>query len=649
MIKITLPDNSIREYESAVTGLEIAQSISSRLAKDVLAVSVNGEVWDLNRPVNQDSAIKLFTWDDREGKDTFWHSSAHLMAEAIEFFYPGTKFGIGPTVDTGFYYDVDLPEGRQLTDKDLAQIEKKMIDLAREKNDIVRSNISKDDAMKMFTEKDDELKQELISELEDGTITLYHQGNFTDLCRGPHLPNTSYIKAVKLTSIAGAYWRGNEKNKMLTRVYGVTFPKQKLLDEYLVMLEEAKKRDHRKIGKEMELFTFSQKVGQGLPLWLPKGTQLRLQLEDFLKKVQKKFGYQQVMTPHIGDVALYKTSGHFQKYGADSFQTIKTPAEGEEYMLKPMNCPHHCEIFASKPHSYKDLPVRYAEFGTVYRYEQSGELHGLTRVRGFTQDDAHLFCRPDQLKDEFKKVIDIVFIIFNSLGLNNYTAQISLRDPNNPDKYIGSAENWDKAEAAIIEACAEKGLETVTELGEAAFYGPKLDFMVRDALGRSWQLGTIQVDYNLPERFELEYIGADDKRHRPIMIHRAPFGSMERFVAVLIEHTAGKFPLWLTPDQVVVLPISEKYNDYAQKVSDFLNNSDIRSLIDDRNEKIGRKIRDNELKRIPYLLIVGEKEAETGQVSVRKQGEGDKGNMSMEEFAQFLSDEVKEQLSAFYN
>ncbi len=649
MIKITLPDNSVRDYESGVTGLEIANSISSRLAKDVLAVSVNGEVWDLNRPINQDSAIKLYTWDDRQGKETFWHSSAHLMAEAIEFFYPGTKFGIGPTVDTGFYYDVDLPEGKQLTEKELAQIEKKMIDLAREKNDIVRSSISKDEAMKMFTEKNDELKQELISELQDGTITLYNQGNFTDLCRGPHLPNTSYVKAVKLTSIAGAYWRGDEKNKMLTRVYGVTFPKQKMLDEYLVLLEEAKKRDHRKIGKEMELFTFSQKVGQGLPLWLPKGTQLRLQLEDFLKKVQKKFGYQQVMTPHIGDVALYKTSGHFQKYGADSFQTIKTPAEGEEYMLKPMNCPHHCEIYASKPHSYKDLPIRFAEFGTVYRYEQSGELHGLTRVRGFTQDDAHLFCRPDQLKDEFKKVIDIVFIIFNSLGLDNYTAQISLRDPNNPEKYIGSAENWDKAEAAIIEACAEKGLETVTELGEAAFYGPKLDFMVKDALGRSWQLGTIQVDYNLPERFELEYIGADDKRHRPIMIHRAPFGSMERFVAVLIEHTAGKFPLWLTPDQVVVLPISEKYNDYAQKVSDFLNNSDIRSLIDDRNEKIGRKIRDNELKRIPYLLVVGEKEAETGCVSVRKQGEGDKGSMTMEEFAQFLNDEVKEQLSAFYN
>lgn len=649
MIKITLPDNSVRELESGATGLDIANAISSRLAKDVLAVSVNGEVWDLNRPIKQDSAIKLYTWDDREGKETFWHSSAHLMAEAIEFFYPGTKFGIGPTVDMGFYYDIDLPEGKQLTEKDLLDIEKKMLELSREKTDIVRSDISKSDALAMFSGKNDELKLELISELADGTITLYNQGNFTDLCRGPHLPNTSYIKAVKLTSIAGAYWRGNEKNKMLTRVYGVTFPKQKMLEEYLILLEEAKKRDHRKIGKEMELFTFSQKVGQGLPLWLPKGTQLRLQLEDFLKKVQKKFGYMQVMTPHIGDVALYKTSGHFQKYGADSFQTIKTPAEGEEYMLKPMNCPHHCEIFASKPHSYKDLPVRLAEFGTVYRYEQSGELHGLTRVRGFTQDDAHLFCRPDQLKDEFKKVIDIVFIIFKSLGLDNYTAQISLRDPNKPEKYIGSPENWEKAETAIIEACAEKGLETVTELGEAAFYGPKLDFMVKDALGRSWQLGTIQVDYNLPERFELEYIGADDKRHRPIMIHRAPFGSMERFVAVLIEHTAGKFPLWLTPDQVVVLPISEKYNDYAQKISDFLNNSDIRSLIDDRNEKIGRKIRDNELKRIPYLLIVGEKEAETGCVSVRKQGEGDKGNMTMEEFAQFLNEEVKEQLSAFYN
>ncbi|MDD4189702.1 MAG: threonine--tRNA ligase [Mangrovibacterium sp.] len=648
MIKITLPDNSIREFEAGVTGLGIANAISNRLAKDVLAISVNGEVWDLNRPIKSDARIRLFTWEDREGKETFWHSSAHLMAEAIEFFYPGTKFGIGPTVDTGFYYDIDLPEGTQLTEKDLEKIEKKMLELARGKNEIVRSEISKADAMALFNQKQDPLKQELISELEDGTITLYHQGGFTDLCRGPHLPDTGSIKAVKLTSIAGAYWRGNEKNRMLTRVYGVTFPKQKMLEEYLVLLEEAKKRDHRKIGKEMELFTFSAKVGQGLPLWLPKGTQLRLLLEDFLKKVQRKFGYEQVMTPHIGNVELYKTSGHFQKYGADSFQTIKTPEEGEEYMLKPMNCPHHCEIYASKPHSYKDLPVRMAEFGTVYRYEQSGELHGLTRVRGFTQDDAHIYCRPDQLKDEFKKVIDIVFIIFNTLGLKDYTAQISLRDPEKPEKYIGTTENWEKAEAAIIEAAAEKGLQTTTVLGEAAFYGPKLDFMVKDALGRSWQLGTIQVDYNLPERFGLEYIGTDDKRHRPVMIHRAPFGSMERFVAVLIEHTAGKFPLWLTPDQVVVLPISEKYNEYAQNVSDFLNNSDIRSLVDGRNEKVGRKIRDNELKRIPYLLIVGEKETETGQVSVRRQGEGDQGIMTMKDFADFVKKEVKEQLSGFY-
>ncbi|MFV0289332.1 MAG: threonine--tRNA ligase [Mangrovibacterium sp.] len=649
MINITFPDGSIREYESGITGFEIAQSLSGQLAKEVLAISVDGQVWDLNRGITHDVQIKLHKWDDREGQETFWHTSAHLMAEAIEFLYPGTKFGIGPTVETGFYYDIELPNETQLAEKDLAQIEKKMIELARLSNNIVRSDISKAEAVKMFAEKNDEYKTELISELEDGTITLYNQGGFTDLCRGPHLPNTSFIKAVKLTSIAGAYWRGNEKNKMLTRVYGVTFPKQKMLDEYLLLLEEAKKRDHRKIGKEMELFTFSPKVGMGLPLWLPKGTQLRLQLEDFLKKVQRKFDYKQVMTPHIGNVELYKTSGHFQKYGADSFQPIRTPQEGEEYMLKPMNCPHHCEIFASKPHSYKDLPVRLAEFGTVYRYEQSGELHGLTRVRGFTQDDAHLFCRADQLKDEFKKVIDIVFIIFNSLGLNNYTAQISLRDPNKPEKYIGSAENWDKAEAAIIEACEEKGLNTITELGEAAFYGPKLDFMVKDALGRSWQLGTIQVDYNLPERFDLKYIGADDKPHRPVMIHRAPFGSMERFVAVLIEHTAGKFPLWLTPEQCVVLPISEKFNDYAEKVSNILNNSDIRTQVDDRNEKIGRKIRDNELKRIPYLLIVGEKEAESGEISVRKQGEGDAGTMTIEGFAQHLNDEIKEQLSAFYN
>ncbi len=648
MIKITLPDNSIREFEAGVTGLDIANAISNRLAKDVLAISVNGEVWDLNRPIKSDANIRLFTWDDREGKETFWHSSAHLMAEAIEFFYTGSKLVIGPTIDTGFYYHIDLPEGIQLTEKDLEKIEKKMLELSRERNEIIRSEISKADALEMFSQKQDPLKLELISELADGTITLYNQGNFTDLCRGPHLPNTGYMKAVKLTSIAGAYWRGNEKNKMLTRVYGVTFPKQKMLEDYLILMEEAKKRDHRKIGKEMELFTFSQKVGQGLPLWLPKGTQLRLQLEDFLKKVQRKFGYEQVMTPHIGNTELYRTSGHLAKYGADSFQIIKTPEEGEEYMLKPMNCPHHIEIYASKPRSYKDLPVRMAEFGTVYRYEQSGELHGLTRVRGFTQDDAHLFCRQDQIKDEFKKVIDIVFIIFNAMGLKDYTAQISLRDPQKPEKYIGSVENWEKAEAAIIEAAGEKGLKTVTVLGEAAFYGPKLDFMVKDALGRSWQLGTIQVDYNLPERFELEYIGADDKRHRPVMIHRAPFGSMERFVAVLIEHTAGKFPLWLAPDQAVILPISEKYNEYAQNISEFLNNSDIRSLIDGRNEKIGRKIRDNELKRIPYLLIVGEKEAEAGQVSVRKQGEGDKGTMTIEEFADFIKNEIKEQLSGFY-
>ncbi len=649
MVKITLPDNSVKEYPSPVTGMEIAESISPRLAKEVLSVSVNGEIWDLSRKIAENAKVKLHTWDDREGKEAFWHSSAHLMAEAIEYFYPGTKFGIGPAVDTGFYYDIALPGGQQLTEKDLEKVEKKMVELAREKNDIVRQEISKKDAMEIFTEKDDELKQELISELEDGTITLYNQGNFTDLCRGPHLPNTGYIKAIKLTSIAGAYWRGNEKNQMLTRVYGVTFPKQKMLDEYLVMLEEAKKRDHRKIGKEMELFTFSEAVGQGLPLWLPKGTQLRMQLEDFLKKVQKKYGYEQVITPHIGDVKLYKMSGHYEKYGKDSFQPIATPVEGEEYLLKPMNCPHHCEIYKAKPHSYKDLPIRMAEFGTVYRYEQSGELHGLTRVRGFTQDDAHIFCRPDQLKDEFKKVIDIIFIIFKALGFDDYTAQISLRDPDNPAKYIGTAENWDKAEQAIIEACEEEGLKTVTVMGEAAFYGPKLDFMIKDALGRSWQLGTIQVDYNLPDRFNLEYIGADDNRHRPVMIHRAPFGSMERFVAVLIEHTAGKFPLWLAPEQAVVLPISEKYNEFAKNISDFLNNSDIRTFVDERNEKIGRKIRDNELRKVPYLLIVGEQEQTNGTVSVRRQGEGDKGIKQISEFADMINKEVNNQLSGIYN
>jgi len=645
MIKITLPDNSVKEYAEPVDGLEIARSLSNRLAKEVLSVSVNGEVWDLTRKITSDSEIKLHTWDDPEGRKAFWHSSAHLMAEAIECFYPGTKFGIGPAVEPGFYYDIDLPDGQQLTEKDLPKIENKMLELARQKNDIVRKEISKKDALELFSQKDDELKLELIGELEDGTISLYDQGNFIDLCRGPHLPNTGYIKAIKLTSLAGAYWRGNENNKMLTRVYGVTFPKKKMLDEYLIMLEEAKKRDHRKIGKEMELFAFSEAVGQGLPLWLPKGARLRKQLEDFLTKVQEKYGYEQVITPHIGDVRLYKTSGHYEKYGKDSFRTITTPEEGEEYMLKPMNCPHHCEIYMSKPHSYKDLPVRMAEFGTVYRYEQSGELHGLTRTRGFTQDDAHIFCRPDQLKDEFKKVIDIIFIIFKALDFNDYITQISLRDPDDPDKYIGKVENWDKSEKAIIEACEEKGLKTITQKGEAAFYGPKLDFMIKDALGRSWQLGTIQVDYNLPERFNLEYTGADDNKHRPVMIHRAPFGSMERFVAVLIEHTAGKFPLWLAPEQVVVLPISEKYNDYAEKVSKVLNNSDIRTVVDDRNEKIGRKIRDNELKHIPYMLIVGEKEVATETVSVRPQGGGDKKVMKISSFAELLINEIKDHLS----
>ena len=646
MIKITLPDQSIKEFESGISGLEIAEAISPRLAKEVLSISVNGEVWDLTRKIENDASIVLHKWEDKEGKHAFWHSSAHLMAEAVEALYPGTKFGIGPTIENGFYYDIDLPVGQAISEKDLPAIEKKMLDLARQKNDIVRSDISKEEALKLFTEKGDPYKIELISELEDGTITLYKQGNFTDLCRGPHLPNTEPIKAIKLLSVAGAYWRGSEKNKMLTRLYAITFPKAKLLDEYLVLLEEAKKRDHRKIGKEMELFAFSQEVGMGLPLWLPKGTMLRNELEIFLKKVQKQFGYEQVMTPHIGNVNLYKTSGHFQKYGKDSFQVIHTPQEGEEYMLKPMNCPHHCEIYKFKPRSYKDLPIRFAEFGTVYRYEQSGELHGLTRVRGFTQDDAHIFCTPDQLKDEFKKVIDIIFIIFNALKFEDFTAQISLRDPNNTEKYIGSDENWEKAERAIIEAAAEKGLKTVTETGEAAFYGPKLDFMIKDAVGRSWQLGTIQVDYNLPERFNLEYIGADDQRHRPIMIHRAPFGSMERFVAVLIEHTMGKFPLWLTPEQVVVMPISEKYNDYARKVSNILNISDIRTVLDDRNEKIGRKIRDNELKRIPYLLVVGEKEAETESVAVRQQGQGDKGSMTVEAFVELIQNEVNEQLSS---
>ena len=649
MVKIKFPDGNVKEFESGVTGMDIAKSISHKLAKEVLSISVNGVTWDLTRGITTDAEIKLYTWDDEEGRHAFWHSSAHLMAEALQALYPNIKFGIGPAIENGFYYDVDPGEGVAIQEKDLVEIEKKMLELARKNEEYCRIEVSKQEALNHFSSLDETYKVELINDLEDGTITYYRQGDFTDLCRGPHLPDTSYIKAIKLTSVAGAYWRGDEHKKMLTRIYGITFPKQKMLDEWIVLMEEAKKRDHRKIGKEMELFMFSQAVGSGLPMWLPKGAMLRDRLEAFLRKVQKKYGYEQVITPHIGNVNLYKTSGHFQKYGKDSFQVITTPQEGEEFMLKPMNCPHHCEIYKFKPRSYKDLPVRFAEFGTVYRYEQSGELHGLTRVRGFTQDDAHLFCTPDQLKDEFKKVIDIIFTIFKALDFENFTAQVSLRDPNNKEKYIGSDENWEKAETAIIEAAAEKGLTTTVELGEAAFYGPKLDFMVKDAIGRKWQLGTIQVDYNLPERFDLEYTGADNQKHRPVMIHRAPFGSMERFVAVLIEHTGGKFPLWLTPDQVVVLPISEKYNDYAEKVVNFLNNSDIRTVLDDRNEKIGRKIRDNELKKIPYMLIVGEQEMNENKVSVRRQGEGDKGSMSTEEFAEMINKEVEMQLNAIYN
>ncbi len=644
MIKITFPDNSVKEYAEGTTAMQIAESISPRLAQEVLAASVNGEVWDLARPISQDAAIKLFKWEDEEGKHAFWHSSAHLMAEALQELYPGIKFGIGPAIENGFYYDVD-PGEAVIKEGDFPAIEAKMLELVAKKEEIKRQDISKADAMQMFGDRGEEYKIELISELEDGKITTYTQGSFTDLCRGPHLPNTSYLKAVKIMSVAGAYWRGDEKRKQLVRLYGITFPKKKLLDEYLALLEEAKKRDHRKIGKELELFTFSTAVGAGLPLWLPRGTQLRLKLEDFLKRIQKKYGYQQVMTPHIGGKQLYVTSGHYAKYGKDSFQPIHTPQEGEEFLLKPMNCPHHCEIFKSFPRSYKDLPLRFAEFGTVYRYEQSGELHGLTRVRGFTQDDAHLFCRPDQLKDEFLKVMDIIFIIFKALDFENFEAQISLRDKVNRDKYIGSEENWEKAESAIIEACQEKGLKAKIEYGEAAFYGPKLDFMVKDAIGRRWQLGTIQVDYNLPERFELEYTGEDNKKHRPVMIHRAPFGSMERFVAVLIEHTGGKFPLWLTPDQVAILPISEKFNDYAYEVKRQLEAEDLSVLVDDRNEKIGRKIRDTELKRIPYMLIVGEKEAENNEVSVRKQGEGDKGSMKITTFAALLKGEIEEQMN----
>ena len=644
MIDIKFPDGSVRSYEKGVTPYQIAEQISPRLASEVLAASFNGKIIDLELPLNESGELRLHKWEDQEAKSTFWHSSSHLMAEALELLYPGIKFGIGPSIENGFYYDVDLGD-RTITESDLKKIEDKMIELARQKQHFVRKEVSKAEAMDTYTKKGDEYKCDLIGGLEDGTITFYTNGSFTDLCRGPHLRDTSVIKAVKLTSIAGAYWRGDEHNKMLTRIYGITFPQKKLLDEYIALMEEAKKRDHRKIGKELELFTFSSRVGAGLPLWLPKGAALRERLEQFLRKVQKEYGYLPVITPHIGQKELYVTSGHYAKYGADSFRPITTPQEGEEFLLKPMNCPHHCEIYRSKPHSYKDLPIRLAEFGTVYRYEQSGELHGLTRVRGFTQDDAHIYCRPDQLKEEFCKVIDIVLYIFKTLNFDEYIAQVSLRDKNDRSKYIGTDENWEKAEQAIIEAAQEKGLKTIVEYGEAAFYGPKLDFMVKDAIGRRWQLGTIQVDYNLPERFELEYTGADDKKYRPVMIHRAPFGSMERFVAVLIEHTGGKFPLWLTPEQAVVLPISEKYNDYAKKVCELLNNYDIRASIDERNETIGKKIRENELKRIPFLLVVGEKEAENGTVSVRRQGEGDQGSMTPEEFAAKVNEEVKNMIN----
>ncbi len=642
MIKITFPDGNIREYESGVTALQVAESISPRLAAEVLACSVDGETRDLTRPLEHDCELRLLKWDDDEGKHAFWHTSAHLMAEAIGELWPGTQFGIGPAIERGFYYDVMPPEGVTIKEEDFPRIEKKMMELQSRKELLVRKSISKSDALAFFGSLGQTYKNELINDLQDGTITTYTQGHFTDLCRGPHLPSTAPIKAVKVTACSSAYWRGDETRPQLTRVYAITFPKKKLLDEYLVLLEEAKRRDHRKIGKEMELFMFNEMVGKGLPMWLPKGTALRLRLEDFLKKIQKRFGYQQVMTPHIGGKNLYVTSGHYAKYGKDSFQPIHTPEEGEEYMLKPMNCPHHCAIYAWKPRSYKDLPLRLAEFGTVYRYEQSGELHGLTRVRGFTQDDAHIFCRPDQVKDEFLRVMDIIMIIFRALDFQNFEAQISLRDKENHDKYIGSDENWEKAERAIIEACEEKGLPAVVEYGEAAFYGPKLDFMVKDALGRRWQLGTIQVDYNLPERFQLEYTGTDNQKHRPVMIHRAPFGSMERFVAVLIEHTAGKFPLWLTPEQAVVLSISDRFNDYAAQVCRQLEELGVRTTLDDRSEKIGRKIRDNELKHIPYLLIVGEKEAETGTVAVRKQGEGDQGVTTPAEFAAKVNQIVDE-------
>lgn len=643
MINITLPDGSIKQYENPTTAMEVARSISEGLARNVLCATVNGEVEELNRTINNDCTLKLHTWNDTEGKHTFWHTSAHLLASAVLELYPNAKFGIGPAIENGFYYDIDFGE-QVLSSEDFPKIEAKMAEIVKKGIPLIRKEVSKADALKWFEAKGETYKVELINDLEDGTITFYESGNFTDLCRGPHLLDFSPIKAIKILSLAGAYWRGDEKRKQLTRLYAITFPKKKELDEYLALLEEAKKRDHRKLGKELELFTFSQNVGQGLPLWLPKGTELRLRLEAFLRKVQKKYGYQQVITPHIGDVNLYKTSGHYQKYGQDSFRTITTPFEGEEYMLKPMNCPHHVEIYKAKPHSYKDLPVRLAEFGTVYRYEQSGELHGLTRVRSFTQDDAHIFCTPEQLKEEFCKVIDIVLYIFKTLKFDNFTAQISLRDPANKEKYIGDDEVWEKAERAIIEASAERGLKTISEIGEAAFYGPKLDFMVKDAIGRKWQLGTIQVDYNLPERFQLEYTGADNKKHRPIMIHRAPFGSMERFVAVLIEHTAGKFPLWLTPEQFIILPISEKYEEYAKQVLAKLESLDLRGSIDNRNEKTGKKIRDAEIAKIPFMLIVGEKEEASNMLSVRKHTEGDLGSMETEKFAELVNNMVAKEL-----
>jgi threonyl-tRNA synthetase len=647
MINITLPDGTVKNVKQGTTALDIAKSISEGLARNVLAAKVNDEVWDASRQINEDCTLNLLTWNDPDGKMALWHSSAHLMAEALESLFPGIKLAIGPPIENGFYYDIDLGE-HTISSDDFSKIEQKMLELARQKNDYIRKDISKNDAMAYYQQKGDEYKLELLENLEDGNITFYTQGNFTDLCRGPHIPNTGFIKAAKLLNIAGAYWRGDENNKQLTRIYGITFPKQKELTQHLEMLEEAKKRDHRKLGKELELFAFSQKVGQGLPLWLPKGADLRERLENFLKKAQKASGYDQVITPHIANKDLYVCSGHYAKYGQDSFQPINTPAEGEEFLLKPMNCPHHCEIYKTKPRSYKDLPLRFAEFGTVYRYEQSGELHGLNRVRGFTQDDAHIFCTQEQVKEEFIKVIDLVLYIFKTLSFDEFTAQISLRDQQKPEKYIGSSENWDKAEKAILEATEEKGLSTTIEYGEAAFYGPKLDFMVKDALGRSWQLGTIQVDYNLPERFELEYVGMDNKNHRPVMIHRAPFGSMERFVAVLLEHCGGNFPLWLTPEQVIILPISEKYHDYAEKILNLLNNYDIRGLVDERAEKAGRKIRDAEVSKIPYMLIVGEKEDNEGTVSVRKHGGEDLGVFKLNDFVQHFTTEL-ESITKFNN